>query len=186
MNTTSASLLVRLKSAQDYQAWSRFSELYTPLLFHWARKTGLQQHDAADLVQDVLTIVHREMPRFEYQPGKSFRGWLRTITINKRREHLRKKTLNYSDATQSVLQHVPEAEASNAWDVDYQSSLVSRAMELLQPEFQPNTWNALREYVFKSRPAAEVASEHELSVWTIYAAKSRLMSRLREELEGLL
>ena len=59
-------------------------------------------------------------------------------------------------------------------------------MELLKPEFQSATWTALQEYVLAGRPAAAAAKECGLSVWTVYAAKSRLMRRLREELEGLL
>lgn len=187
MNSTSESLLIRLRSADDFQAWSRFVELYTPLLFYWARKTGLQAHDAADLVQEVLTIVHRKMPTFEYESTKSFRGWLRTITLNKHREHRRKNSLLYVDATQSAMNRIPDPdEAGSVWDLDYQQALVGRAMELLRCEFQPRTWNALREYVYSKRAASEVAAETGVSVWTIYAAKSRLMSRLREELDGLL
>ena len=187
MNSTSESLLIRLKSATDHQAWSRFVELYTPLLFYWARKTGLQPHDAADLVQEVLTIVHRQMPSFDFQPAKSFRGWLRTVTINKYRQWMRKKSLGITDATQSELLKIPDSStAESVWDLNYQQSLVARTMDLLSDEFTPDTWKALREYVISNRPAAEVAQDAGISVWTIYAAKSRLLSRLREELQGLL
>ena len=166
---------------------SRFVELYTPLLFYWARKTGLQSEDSADLVQDVLSIVHREMPKFQYDRSKSFRGWLRTITLNKHREHQRKKSVAYFDATQSALNNIPDENlAESVWDLNYQQALVGRAMELLSHEFQPQTWYALREYVLSDLPAPDVAAKTGLSVWTIYAAKSRLMRRLREELEGLL
>ena len=187
MNTTSASLLIRLKSARDHQAWSRFVDLYTPLLFYWARKTGLQSEDAADLVQDVLTIVHQHMPEFEYQRDKSFRGWLRTITINKYREWLRKKPSGLVHATPQEFANVPQANlAESVWDVSYQQSLVSSAMQLLSKEFSPRTWQALRLYVISDQAAADVARETGVSIWTIYAAKSRLMSRLREELAGML
>ena len=186
MNTTSESLLIRLRSANDYQAWSRFVALYTPLLFFWARKTGLQQQDSADLVQEVLTVVHQKMPEFRYDPSKSFRGWLRTVTLNKYREQLRKKSLSYEEATQSALHNISGSAIESTWDLNYQQALVRRAMELLKPEFQSATWTALQEYVLAGRPAAAAAKECGLSVWTVYAAKSRLMRRLREELEGLL
>ena len=188
MNTTSESLLLRLRKADDNHAWSRFVQLYTPLLFYWARNTGLQSQDAADLVQDVLTIVFRKLPEFRYDPDKSFRGWLRTVTLNRFRELARKRTLGAIDATNSILAQVAgkPGQLESTWDLNYQQSLVARAMELLQPEFQPATWKALREYVMSGRPAAEVAKENGLSVWTVYSAKSRLMVRLREELKGLL
>jgi len=70
MNSTSESLLLRLKDSHDQQAWSRFVQLYTPMLFGWARGTGLQSQDAADLVQEVLTLVFRKLPAFSYDPSK--------------------------------------------------------------------------------------------------------------------
>src|SRR5687768_5078078 len=79
MNETSASLLERLRRPADAEAWSRFVELYTPVLFAWARGVGLQDADAADLVQDVLAGLLRSLPTFQYDPGKSFRAWLRTV-----------------------------------------------------------------------------------------------------------
>lgn len=187
MNSTSESLLIRLKSAGDHQAWSRFVELYTPLIFYWARKTGLQTNDAADLAQDVLSIVFRKLPEFEYEHSKSFRGWLRTVTLNKHREHLRRKTVGAHGATESVLANFTRSsDAESTWDLNYQQELVTRAMDLLEKEFQPATWKALMEYVIEGRAAGEAATNQGLSVWTVYAAKSRLMHRLREELEGLL
>jgi RNA polymerase sigma-70 factor (ECF subfamily) len=188
MNSTSESLLLRLKSQHDQQAWSQFVRLYTPLLFHWARRIGLQSQDASDLVQDVLTLVFQKLPQFEYDQSKSFRSWLRTVTMNKFRQWCRKKSIGAIDVTQSAWGNVAQhsARAESTWDLNYQQGLVARAMELLEPEFQPATWNALKEYAISGRPAKDVARETGLSVWTIYAAKSQMMARLREELDGLL
>lgn len=188
MNTTSESLLLRLRNTSDDQAWSRFVQLYTPLLFYWAQKTGLQSHDASDLVQDVLAIVFRKLPDFEYDPEKSFRCWLRTITMNKFREFCRKRSNSRNAAIGSAINRVADATsaAESSWDIGYQRSLFNTAMTLLEPEFQPATWKAVREFMMTNRPAAGIAAESGLSVWTIYAAKSRLLARLREELDGLL
>lgn len=188
MNTTSESLLMRLKESQNQQAWSRFVEIYTPLLYFWARKVGLQSQDASDLVQDVLTLVFRKLPGFDYDRQKSFRGWLRMITLNKHREICRRKNLEYSDCSQSELINIPKGRTSaeTTWDLNYQQSLVHHAMELIKPEFNASTWAALREYVISGNAAIEAARNHDVSVWTVYAAKSRLMARLREELNGLL
>ncbi len=185
MNSTSESLLIRLRSAGDNQAWCRFVDLYTPLIFFWARKTGLQTQDASDLVQDVLSIVFQKLPAFQYDKAKSFRGWLRMVTLNKHREHCRKKSLGIVDARQSELARVAES-AESVWDLNYKQQLVAQAMELMKPEFRQATWAALREFVLSSESAGEIAARHELSVWTIYAAKARLLSRLRDELDGLL
>ena len=187
MDTTSVSLLVRLENRSDRDAWARFVELYTPLIYFWARRTGLPSEDASDLVQDVLELLVRKLPTFEYQRNKSFRGWLRTITLNKWREHCRRKRLAIADVSDSELANMPDARGDEAfWDTEYRQQLVTRAMELLSVEFQPATWQAVREYVVHSRTADEAAQLGGVSVWTVYAAKSRLLRRLREELDGLL
>src|SRR5579871_6272699 len=92
MHDTPASLLERLRGPADQAAWVRFTHLYTPLLYHWAKRLGLRPDDATDLVQDVLTALVRELPRFEYDRGGSFRGWLRVVTINRWRNNHRRRT----------------------------------------------------------------------------------------------
>ena len=83
MHKTPASLLERLRRPDEPDAWRRFVHLYTPLLLGWARRFGLQDPDAAYLVQEVFVVLLQEMPRFQYDPHKRFRGWLRTIMVNK-------------------------------------------------------------------------------------------------------
>src|SRR5262245_15224545 len=90
MNTTSVSLLRRLHQPSDDVAWRRFVPLYPPLLYYWARSLRLPEADAADLVQRVLLVLVEKMPQFAYDPGRSFRGWLRTIALNKWRERCRR------------------------------------------------------------------------------------------------
>ena len=187
MQSTSESLLVQLNSAHNSDAWSRFIQLYTPLIFYWARKTGLQSQDAADLVQDVLTVVFQKLPQFKYDQSKSFRGWLRTVTLNRHRQIGRRKKLNLIDASQSAMGNLPNPDfAESTWDLNYARQLVTAAMDLMKPDFAPQTWDALKELMSSGRSAAEVSRESSVSVWTLYAAKSRLMSRLRKELDGLL
>lgn len=187
MESTSESLLLRLRSKHDQRAWATFVELYTPLIFYWGRKIGLQANDAADLVQDVLTLACQKIPAFEYDSDGSFRGWLRTVTLNRYREKLRKKSIGAAPTTQSALASIEQpSQAESTWDLNYQQALIQRAMEIVEHEFQPATWRALKNYVLEGIPAATAAANHDVSVWTVYAAKSRLMTRLRETLDGLL
>lgn len=187
MNSTSESLLVRLSAPDDSDAWSRFVQLYTPLIFYWARKTGLQAQDASDLVQDVMAIVLGQLPQFKYDPEKSFRGWLRTITMNQYRQLCRRKRPNLVDANGSLIGNLADQrQAESTWNVNYARQLVAAAMAGMQNDFAPQTWNALKKLLQTGQPAADIARETGVSVWTIYAAKSRLMKRLRSELDGLL
>jgi RNA polymerase sigma-70 factor (ECF subfamily) len=93
MDTTPASLLERLRQPNQANAWERFVELYTPLLMYWARRRGLHPQDAADLVQDVFTVLVEKLPEFTYDHRRSFRNWLRTVLVNKWRDHRRRRAL---------------------------------------------------------------------------------------------
>src|SRR3954469_20733139 len=81
---TRASLLVRIRDGHDQEAWQQFVQLYAPVVYGFARKRGLQDADAADVVQDVLRSVARNAERMDYDPeGGTFRGWLYTVARNK-------------------------------------------------------------------------------------------------------
>src|SRR5919108_865840 len=81
---TRASLLIRLRDGSDADAWQEFVRLYAPVIYGFARKRGLQDADAADLMQEVLRSVARNAERMEYDPARgTFRGWLYTVTRNK-------------------------------------------------------------------------------------------------------
>jgi RNA polymerase sigma-70 factor (ECF subfamily) len=182
MNTTPVSLLKRLRRPGEQAAWDRFVELYTPLLYYWARRMGLQEPDAADLVQEVFTLLVQKLPRFAYDEQRSFRGWLRKVTVNKWREKQRR-----AEAAAGPLPERAGPDAAEAfWEAEYRGHLVRRALEVMQSEFQPSTWKACWETAVEGRPAAAVAAELGLSVGAVRAAKFRVLSRLCEELEGLL
>jgi RNA polymerase sigma-70 factor (ECF subfamily) len=186
MNTTSVSLLQRLRQPGDHEAWRRFVQLYGPLLYYWARGLRLPTADAADLVQEVFVVVVEQMPQFAYNPDRSFRGWLRTVALNKWRERCRRHSASPAE-NDARLEEVASDDANDALaENEYRHWLVRQALELMQSEFEPTTWKACWESVVSDRPAAEVAAELNVRVEVVYGAKSRVLRRLREELDGLL
>ncbi len=187
MHSTSASLLERLRGTGEREAWDRFVSLYTPLLLHWARRLEAQESDAVDLVQDVLAILVKEMPRFQYRADKRFRGWLWTVTLNRSRELSRRRIGVPVLLTDSALAEVTPPQEQHSFDEEeYRQYIVTRALQLMQADFQPDTWKACWEYVVRDRPAADVARELGISVNAVHLAKSRVLRRLREELKELL
>ena len=186
MSTTSHSLLEHLRRPDDHAAWNRFVDLYTPLLYYWARKTGLQNADAADLVQEVLHLLVKKLPEFEYDPQRSFRTWLRAVTLNKWREAQRKKQVAAAAGGSEPLPEPAISDPAEAfWEKEYRQMLAARALEVMRTEFEPATWQACWETVVSSRPAAEVALELGLTTNAVYLARSRVLRRLRRELQGL-
>jgi len=186
VDSTSTSLLEQFQQAPGQQTWSRFVRLYTPLLFYWARKLGMREADAADLVQDVFTILVQKLPTFQYDQGKGFRSWLRTVLLNKWRSSLRRGA-NAPKTVQEGLGEVPDPQGPEELvEAEYRQHLLSNALDLMKSEFPFKTWKACWEHVVLGRPAAEVAAELGIVVGAVYVAKSRVLSRVRQELRGLL
>src|SRR5262249_12570982 len=78
---TRASLLLRLRqNPEDQAAWSQFVDRYGPQVYAWCRRWGLQQADAEDVTQNVLTRLAAKLRTFEYDPAQRFRAWLKTLT----------------------------------------------------------------------------------------------------------
>jgi RNA polymerase sigma-70 factor (ECF subfamily) len=185
MHTTSASLIERLRQPAAHAAWARFVEIYTPLLYTWAGRLGLAADDAADLVQDVLTLLVRKLPAFAYQPEQRFRGWLWTLTLNQCRARQRRRALPV-ETDNGRLDEVAASDGSGVDETEYRDYVVGRVLRLIQNEFQENTWRAFWESVAEERPAAEVADRLGMSVAAVYAAKARVLRRLRQEVHLLL
>jgi RNA polymerase sigma-70 factor (ECF subfamily) len=186
MVTTPISLLDQMRRPDSRAAWEVFARLYTPLLFSWARRLGLQEQDAADLVQDVFALLVQKLPTFEYEPGKSFRAWLRTVTVNRWRDSRRHLAREREHGEALLARQAAGGEEDVFAEREYRQRVVARALELMQTDFQPRTWKAFWEHGACGRPAAEVASELGLTVGAVYAARFRVMDRLRKELQGLL
>lgn len=183
MFTTPPSLLDRLRENTDRNAWDSFVEMYTPLLFSWTKRLGMNRHDSADFVQDVFTVLVEQMPRFRYDPQLSFRAWLKTIVMNRWRNQLRQKKTKPSEI--EGLEGLADS-ASDFEEVEYRRYLVARALKIMETEFEVLTWRASWELVVCGRSAREVAAELGLSTNAVYLAKSRVLRRLRKELDGLL
>jgi RNA polymerase sigma-70 factor (ECF subfamily) len=188
MLTTSLSLLERLRQPGERRAWDRFVELYTPLLLSWARRAGLQESDAADLVQDVFVTLVQIMPTFTYDRQKSFRAWLKTITLNKWRDRCEKlakrPALPGGGDRLNDLAGPNDLEAF--WNAEYRQHVTRQALQILQADFQPATWKAFWEHVVVGRPAPEVGRELGVTPGAVYAAKLRILGRLRDEFAGML
>lgn len=181
---TPPTLLERLRRPGDAAAWDWFARLYTPLLYHWARQSGLQEADAADLVQETFAHLMRKLPEFEYRAGGSFRGWLRTVLQNKWRELRRREPAASGDIT---VDDLPEPAVADPLEgVDYRSEVVARALDLLKPDFRAVTWEAFWQTVALGQPIRDVARSLGISTNAVRVSKCRILQRLRHELEGLL
>jgi RNA polymerase sigma-70 factor, ECF subfamily len=186
MHKTSASLLERLRQPASEEAWARFVRLYTPLLYSWARRIGLQETDAADLVREVFALLVEKLPNFRFDGKGSFRSWLRSVMLNQWRERGRRAALPVPGDDGSLAGLTIPDPVEESWEADYHQNLVGQALRLMRDEFHPMTWKACWEYVVCGKSAAAVAGELGLTTGAVRAAKFRVLNRLRQELSGLL
>jgi RNA polymerase sigma-70 factor, ECF subfamily len=180
---TQASLLVRIRDVNDTNSWGMFVETYTPVVFRYLRRRGLQDADAADVAQEVLIEVARSIQQFNYQPEKGrFRDWLGLIT--------QRRLLRYWQRTKMVAEprNSPEiqlAAADSEWIEAYQGELLRIAMDRVRPNFEPLTWESFKQTWLDRRPALEVSKELNMTLDLVYSAKSRILKRLEVEIRLL-
>jgi RNA polymerase sigma-70 factor (ECF subfamily) len=188
---TRASLLVQLRDGGNHAAWQEFIRLYGPVVYGFARKRGLQDADAADLMQEVMRSVSAAIGRLDYDRNQgTFRGWLFTIARNKvfnflSARRIRPQGTGDSTTNRLLEEHADEDDGSQAWETEYQRRLAALAMERVKGEFQETTWRAFWLTAVEARPVAEISRHVGLSPGAIYVAKSRVLARLKEEVESM-
>ncbi len=128
-------------------------------------------------------MLVRKMPEFQYQPDRTFRGWMRTVLLNKWRDRPHRGPAAPLD---SGIQPAAPDESDDLEEREYRLYVVGRALNLMSGDFEPATWLACWETVVVGRPTAEVAAELGITVNAVYLARSRVLGRLRRDLAGLL
>ncbi len=196
--STSPTLLGRAARG-DGTAWQRLVQIYGPLVYSWARRTGLQAQDAADVTQETFAAVSVRIASFDAQkPGATFRGWLWTITRNKAVDHVRagnvqprarggSTNLAKLNAVSGQVVDAVKLESNDPPSdfVTDQQEIVRRTIALLRTNFEPRTWQYFWRTVIDGCTPDEVAAEFAVSRWAVYKARSRVLHQLRTELKGL-
>ena len=188
--STRPSLLIRLRDQGDERAWAEFTEIYGPLVHQLARRRGLQEADAQDLVQDVFRAVARAIERYDTDPVRgSFRGWLSRIAGNliinllaAQKRHLR----GTGDTDmQRLLEEQPDLppEESALFEAEYRRRLLAWAADRVRGAFSEAIWLAFWRTGVEGRPVKEVAEALGMSIGTVYQYKSRVVARIRREIE---
>lgn len=189
---TRPSLLVRIRDAADHRAWSQFVAVYAPLIYGHARKHGLQDHDAADLTQEVLARVARGVRGLDYDARRgSFRGWLFTVV---RRAFLNFRTCQcrhpQGTGDTGVLeclnqQPAPDSGAEEAWDREYEQQLFVWASGQVRPRVEPRTWSAFWRTAVDGEDTGSIATELGITAAAVRLAKSRVMAQIRKVIAEL-
>lgn len=189
---TRASLLARLKDWDDQEGWREFFETYWHLVFSVARKQGLSEAEAEDVVQDLFVELGEKMKSFQYDPAKgSFKGWLCTRTrsrvIDRRRRHARQPDFPGAAAELDTAAEVPAGggrfdEWERAWDAEWQRHLLDAALERSKRKVGVRQFQIFDLHVLQERSAAEVADALGVSAAQVHLTKFRVRLVVRREL----
>lgn len=155
-------------------------EVYSPLIYGYCRKRNVQAQDAADVTQEVLMRVSRAIGEFEYSREQGmFRDWLARIVSNELSRFWAKR------GSAQSLEHAAEPVDHQLWQEHFHEHILSSALLRAEPHFEPHTWNLFTESWIEKKTAATVALEQGVEVDQVYVAKSRVLKRLRYEVNLL-
>ncbi len=188
---TSDSLISLVRDPLNRDAWQQFEQIYRPVIFRVARAKGLQHADALDLVQQVLMSVASAVDRFEKKDKQSkFRHWLSRITRNAILKALTRQPRDRATGGTGMNQQlgaIPDSDTGSAAliELEYRRELFQRAAAAVQGEVQESTWLAFELSVLQQTPIERVAAVLEISTGSVYAARSRVMRRIRNAVKQL-
>lgn len=186
---TQTSLLQSIQSLDDRLAWEKFVLLYRPIIYRIARGKGFQESDAEDLAQRVLAAIAASIHRWKKQDSKiRFRHWLRRVVKNaiinaatRRRPEVPMSGLS----NQEILSEpVVDSETEKAIELEYRRQLFQQAASTIKSEIQPSTWDAFELTVIEDLPIEMAARKLGKSIGSVYAARSRVMRRLKSTIQA--
>jgi RNA polymerase sigma-70 factor (ECF subfamily) len=187
---TRLSLLVRLTRSgpSDERAWREFVDYYAPVIYRWCVRRGLQDTDAQDVTQQVLLKLATKLPAFTYDPSRSFRSWLRTLTYHAWADFLTERdevvsghpaawsALTSAEAREDLLRRIED---------EFDLELLEQAMAQVRGKVEPATWEAFRLTALEGVPAAEVARRLGKQVANVYVLRSNVQKLLQAAIAEL-
>lgn len=188
---TQTNLLLQLGGDYDNEAWQQFVTLYRPVIYRLARRRGLQDADAQDLSQQVLLSVAGSIERWEKRDEAiRFRHWLRRVAKNAICNALTRRPKDRGTGDTSTFQileerHSHDDEVAREIELERRRELFLQAAAVVKSDVASDTWAIFEQTVIDGIPIEEVAEGMTKSVGAAYAARGRVMNRLRHQIENI-
>jgi RNA polymerase sigma-70 factor (ECF subfamily) len=189
---TRVTLLARLAQTgePDQAAWEEFVDHYGGKVYQWCLRWRLQAADAEDVTQTVLLKLARRMKDFRYDPAQSFRAWLKAVTHNAWRDFVEdRQRPGRGQGSGEALDPLQTVEAredlAERLEEQFDRELLAKAQQLVRLQVAPHNWQAFQLTAVEGVPAAEAARRLNMKVARVYAARSHIQQRLREECRRL-
>jgi RNA polymerase sigma-70 factor (ECF subfamily) len=184
---TRASLILRLKNAEDVAAWNDFVAIYAPVIFRVARRHGLQLADAENLIQEVLLAISRALPQWLQREDRgSFRAWLLRIARNEAVDMLTRRATrplgNDGLEAERLLAEVPDPrrDLSSQFDLEYEQAVFQWAAVQVRDSVSDTTWQSFWLTHVEGLSVDTVSQQLNMRTGTVYVARGRVMNRIQE------
>jgi RNA polymerase sigma factor (sigma-70 family) len=192
--TTNPTLLNRLCDWRDHEAWVNFVTRYDPVIRFFCRRYRLGAENADELSQRVWIDLARRMRTFRYDPGRTFRGWLRRLCQSRAIDLLRKQNadaaLSLEDQpVESLLLEAPadlEAEVDAAAERPLLLLLADEVQNAVRRRVDERTWQVFWNVAVLGQSVREASEAAGISYYAAFAAQKRVRQMLREEGQRLL
>jgi RNA polymerase sigma factor (sigma-70 family) len=184
--TTRISLLMRVKDTTNHPAWEEFASIYRPAIFRFARQKGLQEADAQDLAQNVLSAVAERIPAWEPDHDRArFRTWLLRIALNQTITMFRRNAVAAArGGTTAVVALQRLEDHSTDLHMNYRREVFRIVARKVRAEFEEASWHAFWLTAVDGVSVEETARSLGRSVGSVYTARSRIIRRLQELVQG--
>lgn len=194
---TRQSLLSRLHDWQDQEGWREFFETYWRLIYKVARRSGLDDLGAQEVVQATFIYLSRRMPKFRYEPARgSFKSWLRVVTRS--RISVYRRTEKAAGALiceplpgqqgGEALEQVPDPAAEvldEVWQREWEENLLNAAFRCLRSKINAQQLLIFRLATTGELPLRLVARKLDVSLAQVYLARHRVGKLFKAEVERL-
>lgn len=192
--TTRYSLLSRLQNWDDQESWRDFFDTYWHLIYSFARKAGLSEAEAQEVVQETIISVAKNIQKFRRDRSLgTFKGWLKNLTRWRIADQLRKRT-QLSPEDEDKRYRLPETMEipaatdpglESVWEQEWESNLLEAALRRVKHRVKEEHYQIFDLYVLKQWPVRKVARTLDVSVGQVYLAKHRVSLLIRREIRAL-
>ncbi len=193
---TRVTLLERMKNLDDQSSWQEFFNIYWRLIYGFARKSGLNEAEAKDALQDTMVSVAKNLPKFKYNRELgTFKGWLLTQTRWRIVDQKRKRgpiAPHHHEGDDpnrtATIERVPDENSPDLdaiWEADWEKNLYAAALERVKRNLDPQKIQIFDFYVRREWPPEKVAQTFNIKVDQVYLVKNRVTELLREEIRRL-
>jgi RNA polymerase sigma factor (sigma-70 family) len=183
--STHPTLLKKVADWEDHPAWVRFRDTYNPLLWRWCRRYSLSDDQIEEVCQRIWIELADRMKTFEYDPNRTFRGWLRRLCESRVLNFLRQRrtatllSLDDRDGEPTVVAGLTAFDPDAADEIDdlphrFLLLEAERVQAAVRAKVKPHTWEAFWLVAVCDWSVERTAQSLGMSKVAVYAARDRV------------